>query len=207
DSLDFFDAHVIAAHMVYPDTGEIALLAEHGVGAIHNPSSNLKLASGVSPVPQMLAAGVRVGLGTDGAASNNDLDMWEEMNIAALLHKGVLKDPTTMPAPAVLRMATLGGAEAIGLDHQIGALTVDRRADLLQVRLDEARMAPTYNIISNLVYAANSDDVDTVIVEGKLLMLRGRVLTLDTDRIRADVARIAAQIGAEDLSTAAQPSR
>ncbi|MBV9790461.1 MAG: amidohydrolase [Chloroflexi bacterium] len=205
DSLDFFDANVIAAHMVYPDAGEIALLAEKGVGAIHNPSSNLKLASGVSPVPQMLAAGVRVGLGTDGAASNNDLDMWEEMNIAALLHKGVLKDPTTMPAQTVLRMATLGGAEAIGLEQQIGALTVGRRADLLQVRLDEPRMAPTYNIISNLVYAANSDDVDTVIVEGKLLMLRGRVLTLDIDDIRADVARIAAQIG--DPNMAMQPSR
>lgn len=207
DSLDFFDAQVIAAHMVYPDVGEIALLAEKGVGAIHNPSSNLKLASGVSPVPQMLAAGVKVGLGTDGAASNNDLDMWEEMNIAALLHKGVLKDPTTMPAPTVLRMATLGGAEAIGLDQQIGALTVGRRADLIQVQLDEARMAPTYNIVSNLVYAANSDDVDTVIVEGKLLMLRGRVLTLNIDRIREDVAQIAEQIGAEAASMAVQPSR
>lgn len=207
DSLGFFDAQIIAAHMVYPDAAEIALLAEHGVGAIHNPSSNLKLASGVAPVPQMLAAGVKVGLGTDGAASNNDLDMWEEMTLAALLHKGVSKDPTTMPAQAVLRMATLGGAEAIGLDQQIGALTVGRRADLIQVRLDEARMAPTYNIISNLVYAANADDVDTVIVEGRVLMLRGRVLTLDIDRIRADVVRIAAQIAAEDPSMAVQPSR
>jgi 5-methylthioadenosine/S-adenosylhomocysteine deaminase len=207
DSLDFFDAWVIAAHVVYPDAAEIELLAEKGVGVIHNPSSNLKLASGVSPVPQMMAAGVNVGLGTDGAASNNDLDMWEEMTLAALLHKGVLKDPTTMPAQAVLRMATLGGAEAIGLDEQIGALTVGRRADLIQVRLDEAHMAPTYNIISNLVYAANADDVDTVIVEGQVLMFRGRVLTLDIDQIREDVARIAEQIGAEDPSTVARPSR
>lgn len=202
NSLDVFAAQTIAAHMVYPDAAEISVLAANGVGVIHNPSSNLKLASGVSPVPQMLAAGVKVGLGTDGAASNNDLDMWEEMTLAALLHKGVLKDPTTMPAQTVLHMATLGGAEAIGLDAQIGALTVGRRADLIQVRLDAARMTPTYNIISNLVYAANADDVDTVIVEGQVLVLRGRVLTLDVDRIRTDVARIAAQIAAEDPSMA-----
>lgn len=148
DSLDFFDAQTISAHTVYPDAAEIELLAAKGVGVIHCPSSNLKLASGVSPVPQMLAAGVKVGLGTDGAASNNDLDMWEEMTLAALIHKGVLKDPTTMPAQTVLRMATLGGAEAIGLEQQIGALTVGRRADVIQVRLDEARMTPTYNIVS-----------------------------------------------------------
>lgn len=193
-SLGVFQAQTIAAHMVYPDAAEIQVLAANGVGVIHNPSSNLKLASGISPVPQMLAAGVKVGLGTDGAASNNDLDMWEEMTLAALIHKGVAKDPTTMPAQTVLNMATLGGAGAIGLDAQIGALTVGRRADLIQVRLDEARMTPTYNIISNLVYAANADDVDTVVVEGKLLMRNGRVLTLDIDRIRADVARLAAQI-------------
>ena len=203
NSLDFFAARTIAAHTVYPDAAEIALLAEKGVGVIHNPSSNLKLASGVSPVPQMLAAGVAVGLGTDGAASNNDLDMWEEMNIAALLHKGVQKDPTTVPAQAVLHMATLGGARAIGLDQQIGALTVGRRADLIQVRLDEARMTPLYNVVSSLVYAANSDDVDTVVVEGKPLMLNGKVLTLDIRRIRADVARIAAQIKAEGKRAAA----
>ena len=197
NSLDVFDAQTIAAHMVYPDAAEIALLAERGVGVIHNPSSNLKLASGVSPVPQMLAAGVKVGLGTDGAASNNDLDMWEEMTLAALLHKGVLKDPTTMPAETVLNMATLGGAAAIGLDGQIGALTIGRRADLIQVRLDAAHMTPTYNIISNLVYAANADDVDTVVVEGRVLMRKGRVLTLDIDQIRAQVAELAAQINDE----------
>jgi 5-methylthioadenosine/S-adenosylhomocysteine deaminase len=196
NSLDFFEAQTIAAHMVYPDAAEIQLLAAKGVGVIHCPSSNLKLASGVSPVPQLLKAGVKVGLGTDGAASNNDLDMWEEMSLAALLHKGVLKDPTTMPAQTVLNMATLGGAGAIGLDRQIGALTVGRRADVIQVRLDEPNMIPTYNIISNLVYAAKANDVDTVVVEGKLVMLHGEVLTLDIEQIRADVARLAAQIKA-----------
>lgn len=206
DSLNFFSAQTIAAHMVYPDAAEIQLLAAKGVGVIHCPSSNLKLASGVSPVPQMLAAGVKVGLGTDGAASNNDLDMWEEMALAALLHKGVLKDPTTMPAQTVLNMATLGGAGAIGLDRQIGALTVGRRADVIQVRLDAPNMMPTYNVVSNLVYAAKADDVDTVVVEGKLLMLHGRVLTLDIERIRADVARLAARIKAEDTATATTPS-
>ena len=201
DSLNFFAARVIAAHMVYPDAAEIRLLAAKGVGVIHNPSSNLKLASGVSPVPQMLEAGVKVGLGTDGAASNNDLDMWQEMMLAALLHKGVLKDPTTVPAQTALRMSTLGGAEAIGLDQQIGALTVGRRADVIQVRVDAPNMMPTYNIVSNLVYAAKADDVDTVVVEGKLVMLHGRVLTLDIDRIRADVAKLAAKIKAgEDMA-------
>lgn len=194
NSLDVFGAQTIAAHVVHPDAAEIQVLAASGVGVVHNPSSNLKLASGISPVPEMLAAGVKVGLGTDGAASNNDLDMWEEMTLAALIHKGVAKDPTTMPAQTVLNMATLGGAAAIGLDQEIGALTVGRRADLIQVRLDEARMTPTYNIISNLVYAANADDVDTVVVEGQLLMRQGRVLTLDIDRIRAEVARLAEQI-------------
>ena len=109
-----------------------------------------------------------------------------------------MKDPTTVPAQTALRMSTLGGAEAIGLDRQIGALTVGWRADVIQVRVDAANMMPTYNIVSNLVYAAKADDVDTVVVEGKLVMLHGRVLTLDIDRIRADVAKLAAKIKAEE---------
>jgi 5-methylthioadenosine/S-adenosylhomocysteine deaminase len=196
DALGFLEPRIVAAHVVWPDAAEIAILAQRKVGVIHNPTSNLKLASGVSPVPQMLAAGVKVGLGTDGAASNNNLDMWQEMNLAALIHKAVALDPTTLPAATVLRMATLGGAEAIGLDARIGAITVGRQADLIQVRLDRPHLIPLYDVISHLVYAARADDVTTVVVDGKVVMLNGDVLTLDLRTIHAKARRIARQIAA-----------
>lgn len=127
----------------------------------------------------MLAAGVAVGLGTDGAASNNNLDMWQEIHLAALIHKGVALDPTTMSAATVLRMATLGGAEAIDLGDRIGAITVGRQADLIQVRLNRAHLTPLYDVISHLVYAARANDVTTVVVDGHVLMRNSDVLTLD----------------------------
>ena len=196
DAIGFLEPRIIAAHMVWPDAAEIAILAERKVGVIHNPTSNLKLASGVSPVPRMLAAGVKVGLGTDGAASNNNLDMWQEMNLAALIHKAVALDPTTLPAATALRMATLGGAEAIGLGAQIGAITVGRQADLIQVRLDRPHLIPLYDVISHLVYAARADDVTTVVVDGKVVMRNGDVLTLDLQTIQAKARRIAREIAA-----------
>jgi 5-methylthioadenosine/S-adenosylhomocysteine deaminase len=196
DAIRFLGPRIIAAHMVWPDATEIAILAKRKVGVIHNPTSNLKLASGVSPVPQMLAAGVKVGLGTDGAASNNNLDMWQEMNLAALIHKAVALDPTTLPAATVLRMATLGGAEAIGLDAQIGAITVGRQADLIQVRLNRPHLIPLYDVISHLVYAARADDVTTVVVDGTVVMRNGVVLTLDLPTIRTKARRIAKEIAA-----------
>ena len=196
DGFGFLEPRVIAAHVVWPDAAEIAVLAQRKVGVIHTPTSNLKLASGFSPVPQMLAAGVKVGLGTDGAASNNNLDMWQEINLAALIHKGVSLDPTTMPAVTVLRMATLGGAEAIGLDAQIGAITVGRQADLIQVRLKRPHLIPLYDVISHLVYSARADDVTTVVVDGKVVMLDGAALTLDLRTIRSQARRIAAEIAA-----------
>jgi len=196
EAIGFLEPRINAAHMVWPDAAEIALLAQRKVGVIHNPTSNLKLASGFSPVPQMLAAGVKVGLGTDGAASNNNLDMWQEINLAALIHKGVALDPTTMPAATVLRMATLGGAEAIGLEAHIGAITVGRQADLIQVRLNRPHLIPLYDVISHLVYAARADDVTTVVVDGKVVMRNGDVLTLDLETIRTQVRHIARQIAA-----------
>lgn len=201
ENLRFLEPRVFAAHMVWPNQQDISLLVQHGVGVIHNPTSNLKLASGISPVPAMLQAGVKVGLGTDGPASNNDLDMWEEMRLAALLHKGTTLDPTTVPATTALRMATLGGAEAIGLANQVGAITVGRQADIIQVRLGKAHEIPLYNVVSHLVYAIDSQDVDTVFVDGRVLMQNGKVLTIDIDRTRRDVARIARQI-----KTQLQPS-
>jgi hypothetical protein len=124
DSIDFFDGPTIAAHVIWPTEQEIPILVERKVGVIHNPTSNMKLASGIAPVAEMLNAGVRVGLGTDGAASNNDLDMWEEMRLAAFLQKIGLMNPEALPATAVLRMATSGGGEAIGLGDEIGSLVM-----------------------------------------------------------------------------------
>jgi 5-methylthioadenosine/S-adenosylhomocysteine deaminase len=194
EQLGLLDPRLIAAHVVWADEAEIDLLAQRGVGVIHNPTSNLKLASGVAPIPAMLRAGVKVGLGTDGAASNNDLDMWREMHLAALIHKGVSLDPTVVPARTAVHMATLGGAQALGLGDEIGALTVGRRADLIQVRLTEPHLIPRYDIFSHLVYAARADDVDTVVVDGQIVMHGRRVLTLDEAAIRAGVARISDRV-------------
>ena len=149
DSISFFDGPTIAAHMVWPSEEEIAILAERNVGVIHNPTSNMKIASGISPVTEMLRAGVRVGLGTDGAASNNDLDMWEEMRLAAFLQKVDRMDPEVMSASTVLRMATSGGALATGLDDVVGSLEPGKRADLIQVAFDDVHHVPTFDVISH----------------------------------------------------------
>ena len=183
--MGFLDHKLIAAHMVWPSPDEISMLARDGVGAIHNPTSNMKTAAGISPVPELLAAGVHVGLGTDGAASNNNLDMWGEIRLAALIHKGFRGDATVMPAPVVLRMATAGGAKAIGLGDTIGALVPGLRADMIQVSLESPGLAPLYDIISHLVYVVNSRDVVTTIVDGRILMQDGEVLTLDAATVRA----------------------
>ncbi|WP_253274541.1 amidohydrolase [Nostoc sp. PCC 7107] len=197
ENIGFLDPRVFAAHVVWPNESEIALMARRGVGVIHNPESNLKLASGFAPVPAMVQAGIKVGLGTDGAASNNDLDMWEAIRLTALIHKGTTLDPTTLPARTVLRMATLGGAEALGLADKIGAVKVGLQADLIQVDLTSAHLTPLYDVISHLVYAAKAEDVDTVIVDGKVLMSERKVLTVDTKQVRREAIRIGEQIQAE----------
>jgi 5-methylthioadenosine/S-adenosylhomocysteine deaminase len=184
-ALGLLDVPLIAAHVVLPAQKEIPLLAHVGTGVIHNPTSNLKTGAGIAPVPDLLAAGVRVGLGTDGAASNNDLDLWGEIKLAALLHKGVRHEATAIPAATALRMATLGGAEAIGLGAEIGSLVAGKRADLIQVALDSPRLAPLYDPVSHLVYAVTPQDVVTTIVDGRVLMREGRVLSVDGDQARA----------------------
>ncbi|MGF2040000.1 MAG: amidohydrolase [Nostoc sp. CmiVER01] len=197
ENLGFLEPRVFAAHVVWPNASEIALLAKRGVGVIHNPDSNLKLASGFAPIPAMLKAGVKVGLGTDGAASNNVLDMWKAIRLTALIHKGTTLDPTAVPAKTVLRMATLGGAEALGLSDKIGAIKVGLQADLIQVQLKEPHLLPLYNVISHLVYAADAQDVDTVIVNGQVLMEKRRMLTVDPERIRREATSIAQRIKAQ----------
>ena len=194
DEIGFFDGLTIAAHVVWPTDEEIEILAERKVGVVHNPSSNMKLASGVSPVPKMLDAGVRVGLGTDGAASNNDLDMWEEMRLAALLAKVDTMNPESLPAGTVLRMATAGGAEAIGLGDITGSVEIGKRADLIQVAFDDVHHVPTYDVISHLVYVTDEQDVETVIVDGQVLMADGVLKTVDTVRVANEASALGAKI-------------
>jgi 5-methylthioadenosine/S-adenosylhomocysteine deaminase len=194
DSIGFFDGPTIGAHVVWPTEEEIGILAERKVGVIHNPTSNMKISSGVSPVTAMLRAGVRVGLGTDGAASNNDLDLWEEMRLAAFLQKVDRMDPTVLSASTVLRMATAGGAEAIGLGGQVGSLAPGMRADLIQVSFDDVHFVPTYDVVSHLVYVADEQDVAATVVDGKVLMKDGELLTIDTERVRREANALAARI-------------
>jgi len=194
DSIDLFDVPTVGAHVVWPTDAEIQTLARRKVGVIHNPTSNMKTAAGISPVAKMLAAGVRVGLGTDGAASNNDLDMWEEIRLAAILQKVNLMDPQVMPANTVLLMATSGGAEAIGLGESIGSLIVGKRADIIQVSYDDVHFVPTYDVKSHLVYVADEQDVTSVVVDGKVLMKDKKMLTIDTDRVKREAQELAARI-------------
>ncbi len=197
DSIGFFDGtKTIGAHVVWPTEEEIKILAERKIGVIHNPTSNMKIASGIAPVTAMLRAGVLVGLGTDGAASNNDLDMWEEMRLAAFLQKVDRMDPTVLSASTVLRMATSGGAEAIGLGDQVGTLARGMRADLIQVSFDDVHFVPTYDVISHLVYVADEQDVTSTIVDGRVLMKDGEVLTVDTNRVRREANALAQRIQA-----------
>jgi len=196
ESIGFFDGPTIAAHMVWPTKAEIQILAARQVGVIHNPTSNMKIASGISPVTAMLQAGVRVGLGTDGAASNNDLDMWEEMRLAALLQKVDRMDPQVLSASTVLTMATRGGAIATGLGDTTGSLEVGKRADLIQVAFDDVHHVPTYDVISHLVYVTDEQDVASVIVDGKILMREREMLTIDTKRVALEANALAAEIQA-----------
>jgi 5-methylthioadenosine/S-adenosylhomocysteine deaminase len=194
ESIGFFEGPTIAAHVVWPTEVEIPILADRKVGVIHNPTSNMKIASGISPVADMLEAGVRVGLGTDGAASNNDLDMWEEMRLAAFLQKVEQMNPEVLSAETVLRMATSGGATAIGLGDEIGSLETGKRADLIQVAFDDVHHVPTYDVVSHLVYVNDEQDVASVIVDGVVLMKDRQMLTIDTDRVTAEATELAARI-------------
>ncbi len=194
ESIGFFEGPTIAAHVVWPTETEIPVLADRRVGVIHNPTSNMKIASGIAPVSKMLDAGVLVGIGTDGAASNNDLDLWEEMRLAAFLQKVDRMNPEVLPATTVLRMATSGGAEAIGLDHLVGSLEVGKQADLIQVAFEDVHHVPTYDVVSHLVYVTDEQDVASVVVEGKVLMRERDLLTIDTARVAAEARALAAKI-------------
>jgi len=197
ESIGFFTgATTLAAHGVWVSAEDIAVLKRRNVGVAHNPESNMKLASGTAPVVDYLAAGVALGLGTDGAASNNDLDMFEAMRLASFLAKHSTRDPRAVPAQAALEMATIGGARALGMADRIGSLEPGKRADLITVRLDRTRQTPLYDPLSHLVYATRGDDVETTIVDGRVLM-RGRVVqTLDAAAVLAEARAAADQVRA-----------
>ena len=191
-----FDARVLAAHCVHVDEGEMRTLKDAGAGVAHNPTSNLKLGSGVAPIAKMLDIGVQVGIGTDGAASNNDLDMFEEVRLAALLAKGSTGDPTALPARQALAMATRIGAQAIHLGDITGSLEPGKRADLIVIAIDELHNVPRFgrdpnSIYAQLVYATKASDVIDVMCDGRWLMRDRRLLTLNEDRLRCDVADLA----------------
>src|SRR5688572_28971727 len=194
DNLGFLGPGVLAAHGVWVTEPEVLVLQARGVGVSHNPESNMKLASGTAPVPAYLKAGVALGLGTDGAASNNDLDMFEAMRVASLLHKLQTGDPRVVSAREALQMATIRGARALGMEQRIGSLEPGKHADIIAVSVTGARQTPMYDPISHLVYVARGDDVVTSIVHGKALMRNRKVLTLNESRVLEDARNWAEKV-------------
>jgi 5-methylthioadenosine/S-adenosylhomocysteine deaminase len=186
ERIGFLSERVIAAHMVWPQGSDIEILKKRRVGVVHNPQSNMKLASGVAPVPKMMEQGVLLGLGTDGAASNNDLNMWEEMDTVAKLHKVFSGDPKVISAQQAFELATIRGAQALHLEKEIGSLEAGKRADLLLIERDSLNQIPLYNIYSDLVYATKASDVEGVIINGRVVMQNRRLLTLDEVSIKRD---------------------
>jgi 5-methylthioadenosine/S-adenosylhomocysteine deaminase len=189
-------AGTILAHGVHLDDAEIDLIAASGAGIALNPDSNLKLGSGVARVPELLASGIPLGLGTDGAASNNTLDLWHAVRLTALLSKGLREDPTLVPAVAAVRLATRGGAALLGLSGRIGSLETGKRADLCVIDTSPAALTPLYDPYSHLAYVACGRDVAHTVVDGVVVLRDGRHLTLDLDEVRARIARLAPGIAA-----------
>jgi 5-methylthioadenosine/S-adenosylhomocysteine deaminase len=196
DRLGFLGAGVVAAHGVWVSEPEIAILKQRGVSVSHNPESNMKLASGTAPVPGYLSAGVAIGLGTDGAASNNDLDMFEAMRTASFLQKLETGDPRALSARTALEMATIGGARALGMNDRIGSLEPGKRADLIVVSMSAARQTPMYDPISHLVYTTRGDDVRSAIVHGRVLMKDRKMLTLDEASVLSEARAWAEKVRA-----------
>ncbi len=192
--LGVLDDRTVAVHCNWMKPDDISLFADLGVNVSHNPASSMKLAAGIAPVPSMLEKGIAVGLGTDGSASNNDLDLFQEMDLAAKVHKVTLLDPTVMSAETVLKMATIDGARVLGLDRLIGSIEVGKLADIIILDLNQPHLTPLYNPYSQIVYAARGGDVKTSIIGGKPVMENRRLLTMDLqavmDRVRAVAANI-----------------
>lgn len=195
DTLGVFNGRTVAAHCVWVNDADLTVLKARGVGVAHNPSSNAKLASGVAPVPKMRALGIAVGLGTDGpAGSNNDLSLFEEMDLAVKLQNVTTLNPQALSAEAALEMATIGGARVLGLDKQIGSLEPGKEADVIAVRTDRPNGVPLYNPISQMVYALKAEDVQDVMVNGNPVIRDGRSLTLNEQQILNKAAEYGLQV-------------
>jgi 5-methylthioadenosine/S-adenosylhomocysteine deaminase len=194
--LGLLDESTIAAHCVWMEENELDLLANQGVKVAHDPESNMKLGAGVAPLPAMLTRGIEVGLGTDGCASNNNLDLFGEMGMCAKLHKVFSADPTVLGAEQIVEMATLGGARVLGLADRIGSIVPGKGADLILLNMNQPHWTPLYNPYSHLVYAASGADVRTSIIGGRIVMRDRRLLTLDVEAVMEEVRKIAATIGA-----------
>jgi len=192
--LGVLSERTVAAHCVHVSAEDIELLAEFEVGVSHNPVSNLKLASGVSPVTALADAGIKLGMGTDGAASNNTLDLLRDAQLAALLHKGVSNDPTALPARFMVEMATIGGARVLGLDNEIGTLAEGKAADVVCLAIDRPHSTPVFDPYSHLVFSARSSDVRHVLVNGRLLVGNGKLNTIDEERLLAQAHEVAREI-------------
>jgi 5-methylthioadenosine/S-adenosylhomocysteine deaminase len=196
ESIGFWGPRTLAAHAVWLTPADMMILARRHVGVSHNPESNMKLASGAAKVVAMRRAGVVVGLGTDGAASNNDLDMFEAMRQAAFLAKLQTNDPRAVPARTALEMATIDGARALGMEREVGSLEPGKRADAIAVAMTSARQTPMYDPLSHLVYTTRGDDVRTTIVNGRVLMRDRHVLTLDESAVLAEARQFAGKVRA-----------
>ncbi len=194
EKLGILSNTMVAVHCCWLTDGDIRLMNEYEVGVAHCPQSNMKLASGEAPIARFLTEGIKVGLGTDGAASNNNLDMIEEMDSAAKLQKVMFRDPTVLSARAVVAMATIGGAKVLGLEHELGSLEPGKKADIIIVDLEKPHLVPLYDPYSHLVYAAKGSDVKTVIVDGKIIMENYQVLTVDEEKILSTAKKFCARL-------------
>ena len=190
-----FDVNCIAAHCVQVTDDDIEIIRKKNVSVVTNPASNMKLGNGFAPVKKMLDAGVNVCLGTDGAASNNSLNMFHEMSLLALIHKGLNRDPQCISAAEVFRIATINGAKALGLENEIGSIEVGKKADIAILDLDNPSLIPENNLIAGLSYSANGSEVDTVIIDGKVTMEGRKLLTMDENETYAKVNEIIKRIG------------
>ena len=185
-----FDVPVIAAHCVHINDNDIRILKEKGVNVVHNPTSNLKLGSGIAPVPRMIDEGINTALGTDGAASNNNLNMFEEINLAALIHKGVHTDARLINADTAIRMATVNGAKTIGMEGETGEVKKGMKADLILLDTDKPHFYPINNPASSVVYSAQAADVDTVIIDGEVIMEKRQFAAIDEELVKYKVNEI-----------------
>jgi len=194
DSLGLLDELTLCAHGIWLSNDEILSIAKSGASISHCIEGAMKLGSGVAPVPDMISLGVKVGLGTDGCASNNDLDLFSEMDFAAKIHKVFRKDPLACPAEQVLRMATIGGASALGLENETGSIEAGKKADLIALSLNQPHMTPLYDPVSHIVYAARGSDVRFSWVDGQQVVRDGRVLSVDETDVVSEAKRMGLEI-------------